>query len=104
MRRSVVTDKRGRILATGPHPEDTYPEEEGAPQYLGYLPLAGQQVHAVEFPRELANMDSLKKIHETHWIKVKKGVATLVQVSASSKGRKAVAGTAKRRAVEKTLK
>lgn len=57
-RRLIVTDRSGRIVATGPHPEDV-PEMRGK---SGFTPLEGQHVHEVELPeQERAKLVPVKK-------------------------------------------
>jgi hypothetical protein len=78
MRRIVVTDQLGRILATCPHPDDANPSEPGAPRHLGFVALEGQQVHTVEIPAELQTHDGLLTIHASHSVVVTDGEARLI--------------------------
>ena len=75
MRRSVVIDESGVILASGPHPDDLQPTDASAPTYLGYVPEEGQQVHTVEFPD--VGADEILRIHSTHRVRVHGGEARL---------------------------
>lgn len=79
MRRSVVIDQSGRILAVGPHPDDVEPSEPNGPVYLGYIPQQGQQVHTVEFP-EVKTMDEVHRILSTHRVHVTDGKAQLAKI------------------------
>jgi hypothetical protein len=70
VRKEVVIDHQGLILALGPHPDDIAADDEEAPQYLGYEALDGQQVHVVEIPRRHihrgASQDALDPSHPGH--------------------------------------
>jgi hypothetical protein len=82
MRRLVVADRSGLILATSPHPEDTAPADPQAPRYLGYIPLPGQQVHVVDIPEPLLRPAALRLLHETHHIVIREGQANLAPTAA----------------------
>jgi hypothetical protein len=87
MRRLVVTDQRGRILATSLHPEDKEAgREKDAPRHLGFIPLPGQKVHVIEFPESLSALESLRRLHETHRVGVVDGKPQLT-LSHRSKGK-----------------
>jgi hypothetical protein len=74
MRRQVVVDRQGRILATAPHPED-HPPSAGArgPRSLGFVPLKGQKVHTVDIPSELSDAEGLSKLHKSYSIRLSGG-------------------------------
>lgn len=72
MRREVLIDSAGRLLASAPHPEDIEPEDENAPRYLGLEPDEDQQLFVVEFPDEVSS-EKLAEIHSTHHVRVTAG-------------------------------
>jgi hypothetical protein len=74
MRRLIVSDKSGRIIATGPHPEEV-PEMRGK---FGFAPLKDQQVHEVELPEHVRTIEQLQELHKTHVVKAEGKKATLV--------------------------
>ena len=70
MRRVVVIDDLGAILATVPHPEDMDPPEPGAPYFVGLAPLEGQQVHVMTVPGELQSSDGLLRLLSSYWVEL----------------------------------
>jgi hypothetical protein len=68
MRRLVLVDRSGAILATVPHPEDMGPQEPGAPVFVGIEPLEGQTVHTVTVPEDLQSAEGLLKLHESYTV------------------------------------
>jgi hypothetical protein len=78
MKRVVVTNKAGDIIATAPHFDDTYPKPADAgPTVQSIVPFRGQFVHLVEFPNEAESPEALLDFHATHRVRVKKGIAGL---------------------------
>lgn len=84
MRRLVVSDKDGRIIATGPHPAEV-PVMRGK---FGFAPLEGQQVHEVELPEHVKTLEHLQDLHTTHVVKVEGKRARLMPVSDGKAARK----------------
>jgi hypothetical protein len=76
VRRQVVIDESGRILASGPHPDDVERSDEDAPSYLGFVPQQGQQVHDVEFPDSTSD-EQLQEILKTHRVRLEDGRAAI---------------------------
>jgi hypothetical protein len=76
MRRLVVTDRIGRIVATGPHPEDV-PEMRGK---FGFAALEGQSTHEVELPEHVRTIQHLQDLHKTHQVSVDGARARLVPI------------------------
>jgi hypothetical protein len=79
MRRQIVVDQEGRILATAPHPEDHLSSGAGNPRSLGFMPLKGQKIHTVDLPAELSDGEGLRKLHKTYRIRVTNGKPTVVE-------------------------
>ena len=79
MKRSIVVDVDGLILATAPHHEPGGEVEAGAPRHWGFVPLEGQQVHIVEVPEHLHSQEGLVELHRSHRIVVRDGKAHLVK-------------------------
>jgi len=78
MKRMVVTNKAGDIIATAPHFGENYRKaEDGGPTFQAIIPFRGQHVHVVEFPDEAISVDALLSFHETHRVRVTKGKAGL---------------------------
>lgn len=74
MKRIIVTDESGQIIATGPHPE----EESETAVTFGFNALEGQQVHEVELPDHVTTVEYLQELHATHVVKVEGKRAKLV--------------------------
>jgi hypothetical protein len=74
MKRLIVADKNGRIIATGPHPEEV-PEMRGK---FGFSPLKNQYVHEVELPEHVKTIEHLQELHKTHVVKVEGKSAKLI--------------------------
>jgi len=66
MKRLIVSDRSGRIIATGPHPDDV-PEMRGK---FGVAPLQGQHVHEVELPEQVTSIQHVQELQQTHQVKV----------------------------------
>jgi len=79
MKRMVVTNKAGDIIATAPHfGEGEYQvPQDGGPTRQIIIPLPGQHVHVVEFPDEASSVEAMLRFHETHRVRVVKGKAEL---------------------------
>ncbi len=75
MKREVVIDGSGRILGSGPHPDDVEPNEEYG-VYRGFIPQDGQEVHAVELPDSTSDED-LAEMLTSHRVRVENGRAVL---------------------------
>jgi hypothetical protein len=76
MKRLIVSNTKGEILATAPHPADQV-ETQDKKSGFGFLPLKGQQVHEVELPAYVKTMDHIVELHKTHLVLVESGVAKL---------------------------
>jgi hypothetical protein len=74
MKRLIVADKNGRIIATAPHPD----EIPGIKGKFGFVPLKGQYVHEVDLPEHIKTPDHLQQIHTTYVVQVEGKRATLV--------------------------
>jgi hypothetical protein len=77
MKRLIVTDNSGQIIATGPHPDDE-PETQVR---FGFEALDGQQVYEVELPEYVTTVEHLQELHQTHVVKVAGKTAKLVRNS-----------------------
>lgn len=69
MKRIIVTDQSGRIIATGPHHQDI----PGLQGKFGFAPLKGQQVHEVELPDHVSKLEHIADLHKTHRVVVTGG-------------------------------
>ena len=65
MRRLMVVDSDGTIVATAPHPDDMGPPEPGAPVFEGFAPSV-----EIEVPEELASPDGLRELHSSFRIEL----------------------------------
>ena len=83
MKRVVVTNKKGDIIATAPHLDDGYSPTDGGPTFQVITPFRGQYVHVVEFPNNGNNPKELLSFHQTHRVRVTKGTAELEKRSKS---------------------
>jgi hypothetical protein len=77
MKRLVVTDSSGQIIASGPHPDDL----PDAPVRIGFGALDGQQVHEVDLPEYVSTIEHLQELHRTHVVSVDGKEAKLVKNS-----------------------
>ena len=77
MKRLIVTDSNGQIIASGPHPDDV----PDAPVRFGFEALEGQKVHEVELPEHVTTVEHLQELHRTHVLNVKGKIAQLVRTS-----------------------
>jgi hypothetical protein len=77
MKRLIVTDEDGTIVATGPHPHE-FPGStaEGG---FGLAALDGQTVHEVELPDDLTTIEQIRRLHHSHRITMENGVAKLTE-------------------------
>jgi len=78
MRRLVVTDKSGRIIATGPHPADYPNAAQGRNASFGFAALKGQTVHEIELPEHIKTIEHIRALHKSHQVKIKDGKPQLV--------------------------
>jgi hypothetical protein len=79
MKRQVVVDRQGRILATAPHPEDHPTSGARGPRSLGFVPLKGQKLHTVDIPSDLSDADGLRKLHQTYSVRLSGGKPILAR-------------------------
>ena len=75
MKRLIVTDNSGQIIATGPHPDD----EPEVQVRFGFEALDGQQVYEVELPEYVTTVEHLQELHQTHGVHVEGKTAKLVR-------------------------
>ena len=74
MKRVVVTNKAGDIIATAPHLDANYfSPKDGGPTSHEIIPARGQYVHVIEIPDEACNAEDLLSFHATHRVRVMKG-------------------------------
>jgi hypothetical protein len=92
MKRMVVTNRAGDIIATAPYLGEGYAPRDGGPTFQDIIPLPGQRVHVVDFPDEATTVEALLRFHETHVVRVKAGKAELMM-----RAKKAAAPKRKRR-------
>jgi hypothetical protein len=74
---TIVTNQKGEILGTSQHTTTT--GTGAAPKDGGIIPLEGQLVHEVEVPANLAEPESIIKLHETHIVDLFGKTAKLVE-------------------------
>jgi hypothetical protein len=75
MKRIILTDESGRILASAPAAEDL-----GSPGvHFGYRPLRGQHSHTVEIPSHVQTLEALQELHKTHRVEKAEGVSLLIR-------------------------
>lgn len=79
MKRQVLINDLGEILATGPHPEDLE-TGDGGPHYGGFEAKTGQYLHTVEFPDD-ASPAQIGDMHRTHRVRVEGSNAYLEETS-----------------------
>ena len=60
MKRVVVTNQAGDIIATAPHFDETYSPDDGGPNVQEVVPTATQFVHVVEFPDSIQSGEELR--------------------------------------------
>ncbi|HEY7044543.1 MAG TPA: hypothetical protein VH419_12805 [Nocardioidaceae bacterium] len=70
MRRLVVFDRDGTIVATAPHPDDMPPPEPGAPTFLGFSPAEDEQQDAIDIPEELSSPEGIRELHESYRVEM----------------------------------
>jgi hypothetical protein len=83
MKRLILTDATGKIVATGPHPDDLQHAGQSSKGRFGFMPLAGQTVHEVELPAHVTTIEHLQQLHTSHRVAVEDGVAKLVERTAT---------------------
>jgi hypothetical protein len=76
MKRIILADESGRILASAPAPEDL----GGSGIHFGYRPLRGQHSHTVDIPAHIRTLEALQELHKTHRVEKAEGVSRLVRV------------------------
>lgn len=76
MKRIVLTDDSGRILASGPATEDLVPSG----LHFGYRLLRGQHIHTVELPEHVQTLKALQELHKTHRVEKGDGISQLIPV------------------------
>jgi hypothetical protein len=74
MKRLVVSDNSGRIIATGPHPDE---KPDGHVRY-GFNALDGQQIHELELPEHIRSIEQVVELHTTHVVRIHGSTARLV--------------------------
>jgi hypothetical protein len=80
MKRLIVLDANGKIVATGPHP-DEFIDADGEGSF-GVLPLdEGHEVHEVELPGHIKTFEDIQRLHDSHTVAVEGGTARLVERS-----------------------
>jgi len=72
MRRLVVVDASGTIVATAPLPA-VEPSVPGAPVFVGFAPGDGQEVHELDLPQELSSEEGLRKLHSSYRVEMDGG-------------------------------
>ena len=83
MKRLVVTNKKGDIVATAPHLDVDYSPSDGGPTFQTIIPFRGQYIHVVDFPDIGNDPKELLSLHQTHRVRVTKGKAELEKRSKS---------------------
>jgi hypothetical protein len=78
VRRLVVADGDGRILASAPHADDLGEVTRG-PRFTGFVELAGQHVYVVDVPPAVATAEGLLTLHVSHRVDVTEKGALLVE-------------------------
>lgn len=68
MKRLIVANAHGEILATGPHPDDS-PQTAGKKSQFGFIALKGQYLHEVELPAHVKTTEQLLELHRTHIVR-----------------------------------
>jgi hypothetical protein len=66
MRRMVVVDENGHILATGPDPDELarfMAAVDGAPSATGVIPLPDQRVLVMDLPKDFQTIEDLARLH-----------------------------------------
>jgi hypothetical protein len=79
MKRSVVTDETGKVLATCPLIETNAGASTDQPIHLGFAPMPGQRVHIVEIPEELNSREGLMALHTSYRVVVQDGIPHMEQ-------------------------
>jgi phosphatidylethanolamine-binding protein (PEBP) family uncharacterized protein len=77
MKRLVVADANGIIVASGPHPDDL-PKAAGEVGFFGITPPSGHHVHDVELPVHIKTVEQIMELHKSHFVKVESGLTKLV--------------------------
>lgn len=75
MKRLVVVDENGTIVATAPHPDDA--GDEGR---FGVLPVDDDHVvYEVELPGDMTTLEDILRLHESYTVDIEEGRAKLVE-------------------------
>jgi hypothetical protein len=74
VKRLVVSDQNGHIIATGPHPD----EKPDSHVMYGFNALDGQQIHELELPAHIRTIEQVVELHTTHVVEVAGNTARLV--------------------------
>jgi hypothetical protein len=74
MKRLVVSDNSGHIIATGPHPD----EKPDSHVVYGFNALDGQQIHELELPEHIRSIEQVVELHTTHVVRIYGSTARLV--------------------------
>jgi hypothetical protein len=78
MKRLVVLDESGKIVATAPHPDD-FGDAEGEGGF-GVLPLDDDHVvYEVELPDHVTTFEDIQRLHESHTVVIEEGRGKLVE-------------------------
>lgn len=96
MRRIVIVNSAGDILATAAHRTGgggQTPANDGPPDY-GFIPLEGQSVHVVDIPDEALAPAVVLKLHRTHRVEVINGTESVVLREKTSGVQSSTCGTA----------
>jgi hypothetical protein len=83
MRIFVVTDAKGRVIASGPLMSDQYPADAPVPGRP--TALRGQRVHELDVPPELQHIDSAAELHQRLQKLVRSRRSTTTAKGATSK-------------------
>jgi hypothetical protein len=62
MKLTIVTDEKGKIIATVSQPQ----REKGAPTMAQVAPRVGQRIHNLEVADSLSRREVVHKLHKTH--------------------------------------
>jgi hypothetical protein len=78
VKRLVVLDENGQIVATAPHPDDLPgAEDEGK---FGVLPVDDDHVvYEVELPGHMTTLEDILRLHESYTVAIEEGRAKLVE-------------------------
>ena len=66
MKRLIITDEKGRIIGTAPHPSELKLGEKGGPSGFRIVAQKGQRVHEVLLPKSIRTVEDLQELHEKY--------------------------------------